>query len=419
MVIIFHKWDILTFNMVILNWIIKVIVSYKNFLKRVTIKLKSILSLKYFIRSNNNIKNKINLSNKFNIKKFTTSRVSIKPIGGNILYSNICNISINSKVILPVNNKLSKRYLTTLNNITLNKESINKNEDNLNMLPKIILPENYELSSSDILKDKKMLYIKLAKLSGIYMYINKINGKKYIGSSNNLKRRLSDYLSESYLKRAKTMLITRAILKHGINNFELYILEYCDKDELKNRELHYFELYLPEYNISKTPGRPERGTGWKHDITSIEKMRKAAILRNSKEDYIEKLSNSQPTNIKVISIDILTGEKKNFNSINSAARFYEIDRDVIYNNLYLKNNKPCLKRYNFIANKPLTESNISQKNSMSIQVIDVDTNITYNFLSQGQAARKLGIHQNYISKYLSNNRTDPLDDKYIIKKINI
>lgn len=308
---------------------------------------------------------------------------------------------------------LNKRYFTTSNNKILNKESFCQDEK----ISEAVLTISNILSSSDILKDKKILYNKLSNLSGVYMLKNKINNKKYIGSSVNLKRRLSDYLSESYLKRASSMMITKALLKHGIDNFEFHILEFCTKDELIIKELFYFELYSPEYNISKIPGRPDRGLGWKHSSITIEKMREAANIRNNKQDYIEKLYNSKSNNIKITSTDLLTDKVLTFNSINSAARFYKIDRDIIYDNLYLNKSKPYLNRYKFtIHSKPIISSNIIQKNSMSIQVTDIHTNITHTFFSQGQAARFLGIRQCTISKYLSDNIIEPLNNRYIIKK---
>jgi group I intron endonuclease len=57
------------------------------------------------------------------------------------------------------------------------------------------------------------------------------------------------------------MPINIALLKYGYENFNLTLLEFCNKDDLMDRETHYFELYSPEYNILKTPGSPSRGSG--------------------------------------------------------------------------------------------------------------------------------------------------------------
>ena len=57
------------------------------------------------------------------------------------------------------------------------------------------------------------------------------------------------------------MPINTALLKHGYQNFSLTILEFCDINSLIYREKHFFEVYSQEYNILKTPGSPDRGSG--------------------------------------------------------------------------------------------------------------------------------------------------------------
>jgi group I intron endonuclease len=55
------------------------------------------------------------------------------------------------------------------------------------------------------------------------MWKNLINGKRYVGSSDNLKRRFSEYLNVNYLLRNTCMNIWKALLKHGYSNFSLTI----------------------------------------------------------------------------------------------------------------------------------------------------------------------------------------------------
>jgi group I intron endonuclease len=57
------------------------------------------------------------------------------------------------------------------------------------------------------------------------------------------------------------MPIYTALLKYGYQNFSLTILEICSIDSLMSREKYYFDVYSPEYNILKTPGSPDRGSG--------------------------------------------------------------------------------------------------------------------------------------------------------------
>ena len=57
------------------------------------------------------------------------------------------------------------------------------------------------------------------------------------------------------------MLINRALLKEGYSSFSLYILEYCDKNNVVKREQYYIDLLNPEYNILKIAGS---SLGFKH-----------------------------------------------------------------------------------------------------------------------------------------------------------
>jgi len=66
---------------------------------------------------------------------------------------------------------------------------------------------------------------------------------------------------ESLLKRSKSH-ICSALLKHGLTNFSLEILEYCSPDKLLIREKYYIDLGA-EYNIIKDPSSPPM-SGRKH-----------------------------------------------------------------------------------------------------------------------------------------------------------
>lgn len=160
------------------------------------------------------------------------------------------------------------------------------------------------------------------------------------------------------------MHINRALLKYGYDNFEFSILEFCNKDQLIEKELYYFNLYNPEYNILKIPGSPSRGSGWNHSIETINKMSEAALLRNQKPGYLEKQYVAQSTNIKVTLIDLLDNKVEVFNSIKGTARALNIDHRIINNYIYLNKSKPYLGRYQFIIDKSnITNKSIVQKKS--------------------------------------------------------
>ena len=119
---------------------------------------------------------------------------------------------------------------------------------------------NAEAEKDTILKDNK-------NKSGIYMWKNSINGKRYIGSSENLKRRFLQYFNVNHLQRYNSMYICRALLKHDYFNFSLEILEYCEPEKCIEREDFYLSSEKPEYNILPKAGSP---LGHKHsDETKI------------------------------------------------------------------------------------------------------------------------------------------------------
>ena|SRR5437588_3557139 len=95
---------------------------------------------------------------------------------------------------------------------------------------------NAEADKSKILKENK-------NKSGIYMWENSINGKRYIGSSENLNNRFTQYFNVNYLIRDKSMYICRALLKHGYSNFSLTIIEYCTKEKCIEREKYYIDFF--------------------------------------------------------------------------------------------------------------------------------------------------------------------------------
>jgi group I intron endonuclease len=98
-----------------------------------------------------------------------------------------------------------------------------------------------------------------------------VNGNQYICSSDNLRRRFSEYFKISYLKVHKDMPICCALLIHGYSNFSLEILGYYDSSELLTREKDYIKQLKPKYNIIQDPTDPPM-TGRKHSPESLAKL---------------------------------------------------------------------------------------------------------------------------------------------------
>lgn len=90
---------------------------------------------------------------------------------------------------------------------------------------------------------------------GIYKIENKINGKKYIGQSVNIKQRWSEHRSMLRHNYHENQHLQNAWNKYGEKNFIHSVIEECKQDELNKREkywIKYYQSYKREkgYNIS-------------------------------------------------------------------------------------------------------------------------------------------------------------------------
>jgi group I intron endonuclease len=113
--------------------------------------------------------------------------------------------------------------------------------------------------------------------AGIYRITNKINGKSYIGSSYRLHLRFYAYFSASGLKRTERVIV-QAILKYGLINFSLEVLEYIEQKDLSipfllEREQYYLDLLKPEYNILKIAGSSKGFKYSEEDKIKLSQMR--------------------------------------------------------------------------------------------------------------------------------------------------
>lgn len=85
--------------------------------------------------------------------------------------------------------------------------------------------------------------------SGIYLVLNLITGKFYIGSGNYVLSRLLSHKKSSHNRRLR-----EDIENLGVENFAFEILELCDKEILLLREQFWLDNANPEYNVVKKAG---------------------------------------------------------------------------------------------------------------------------------------------------------------------
>jgi GIY-YIG catalytic domain/NUMOD3 motif len=136
--------------------------------------------------------------------------------------------SVNNNFKFVVNKSLiTKRVCFStclkLNNVTnpnVNLAAAKPGSSNQDVNPIVTYPDA-DLNKSNLLRDNKDKAV-------VYRWVNKVNGKTYVGSSVNLTARLYKYFSVKHLNKYKTP-IHNALLKYGFKNFSLEILEYCEQ----------------------------------------------------------------------------------------------------------------------------------------------------------------------------------------------
>lgn len=112
----------------------------------------------------------------------------------------------------------------------------------------------------------------MKQICGIYKITNKINGKCYIGQSNDIHRRWKQELAPNAKLNPH---LARAFEKYGIDNFEFEIIEECQRNQLNIREQFYIEIYNsidPLLGYNKTKGGD--GNLGRHFIMSDEQKEK-------------------------------------------------------------------------------------------------------------------------------------------------
>lgn len=116
-----------------------------------------------------------------------------------------------------------------------------------------MVPEKYYLNADT---DKVTILSDNKGKSGVYRWKNTINGKSYIGSAIDLRKRFYQYYNVKFLENHSSMYINRSLLKHGYSKFSLEILEYCLPEEVLTKENAYIKILPHEYNILPTAGSP-------------------------------------------------------------------------------------------------------------------------------------------------------------------
>jgi group I intron endonuclease len=88
----------------------------------------------------------------------------------------------------------------------------------------------------------------------IYKITNEVDGKFYIGSTNNLIKRYYTHIHDIRSSKNTCVKLIRAVNKHGEENFKFEIVCECPTDEILKTEQGYIDSLNPHYNVAKIAG---------------------------------------------------------------------------------------------------------------------------------------------------------------------
>lgn len=288
---------------------------------------------------------------------------------------------------------------------------------------------------------------------GIYMWLNKVNNKTYIGSSANLSSRLRSH----FLGANSNKSLQKDIEKYGISNFIVSILEFIEydsdllnlKQKVLEREQYYLnticnadnpsdEFYKVSYNknrIAESCLGTKKSEEHKRKLSIAKKGKKLTSehIKNIKDNHISKMegyihfskiygttskqkevlkymSEKNKKAILQYSLDgVFIGE---YSSMAEASNKLNISCGNISKNISGKI-KTCNGFYFILKHSNTVEDKINIVDKNIIQVFDTNLNIIGEYKSFNSIGKSLNICRSTVSKALKDN--NGISTNYIFK----
>lgn len=178
------------------------------------------------------------------------------------------------------------------------------------------------------------------KISAIYQIVNITNGNFYIGSTSNIERRKFDHFNDLRKDKHSNLHLQNAYNKYGKENFIFQIVQYLDKDILKNIEQQYLDICVGQencYNINKDADRGPVGIPKTEEAKR--KMSLAKLGRKLSEETRLKMSIAKRGKTSNI-----TGKKWSAESKQKLNRSGENNSRAILNEQIVRNVKQLIQQ---------------------------------------------------------------------------
>jgi len=135
-----------------------------------------------------------------------------------------------------------------------------------------------------------MFGILTQKISGVYQITNTINGKRYVGSAVDVKKRWREHINCFQRGVHHSNHLQSAWNKYGADCFRFSIIEQCEKNLLIEREQYYIDTLHPEYNKRLIASS---SLGVRHSEETRRKLSQALIGKVVSDEARHNMSESQ------------------------------------------------------------------------------------------------------------------------------
>lgn len=262
-------------------------------------------------------------------------------------------------------------------------------------------------------------------MGGVYVILNKVNNKKYIGKSINIKSRWANHISSLRMNKHYNTYLQNAWNKYGEENFSFKVLCYSDdNEELNRKEKFYIKVLRSMYNeegynlthggdsymMSEETKEKMKGLGSKLSNEDVRRIKLLLFCLMDRREIAKQF------NVSVAVISAIS-QGKNFSYVSSELNPYIFN---VKQKLIEERNEKILALFD----KGITITNISRKTGLSASIVEKciykhrnpqDENKkyyqkiydeVYRLYGEGvnkyQISKQLNISPSTVSRYLNN-----------------